>query len=226
MYHAARMDENPTTIAVQHYLDDLAHVDGASEAEPIVRQLLARSVDRLHQLCATLLYRDYPRLTRGPLNLCADELLGAVVERLLKAMRSVRPGTVRQFFALVNRHMRWELNDLARRLDHGAAAVELHDSRFASPPPPPGGDGASSASTGAGLARILAAIEELPEDEHEAFNLVRLQGMTFVEAAEVLGVSTKTVQRRLNRCLSILSERLGDLVHDASAEPQPQPPPA
>jgi hypothetical protein len=49
-----------------------------------------------------------------------DELLGAVAERLLKALREVRPGTVRQLFALADQHMRWELNDLARRLgDHG-----------------------------------------------------------------------------------------------------------
>jgi RNA polymerase sigma-70 factor (ECF subfamily) len=44
-------------------------------------------------------------------------LLGAVAERLLKALRAVRPQTVRQYFALANRHMRWKLNDLARRLD-------------------------------------------------------------------------------------------------------------
>ena len=36
------------------------------------------------------LYRGYPRLTQHPLNLKADELLGAVVERLLKAMREAR----------------------------------------------------------------------------------------------------------------------------------------
>ena len=54
------------------------------------------------------------RLTQPPLNLQPDEMLSAVVERLLKAMRSARPRTVRQFFALVNQHMRWELNDLAR----------------------------------------------------------------------------------------------------------------
>jgi RNA polymerase sigma-70 factor (ECF subfamily) len=35
-----------------------------------------------------------------PLNLQPDELLDAVVEHLLKAMRTVRPQTVRQFFAL------------------------------------------------------------------------------------------------------------------------------
>jgi RNA polymerase sigma-70 factor (ECF subfamily) len=40
-----------------------------------------------------------------------------VVERLLKALRAARPETVRQFFALAAQHMRWELDDLARRLE-------------------------------------------------------------------------------------------------------------
>ncbi len=78
------MDEGQTTVAVQHYLNQLA---GASPAEPVVRDLLDRAVRRLHQLCASMLYRSYPRLTQPPLNLRSDEMLGAVVERLLKALR-------------------------------------------------------------------------------------------------------------------------------------------
>jgi len=89
--------------------------------------LLDRAVRRLHLLCATLLYRSYPRLARPPLNLPADELLRSVAERLLKALRQARPRTVREFFALANRHMRWELNDLARRLDDQPALVELSE---------------------------------------------------------------------------------------------------
>ena len=112
-------DEN-TTVVVQRYLDALA---GQAPAEPIIRALLDRSVRRLHHLCAGLLVRSYPRLTRPPLNLQADELLGAVVERLLKALRQARPTTVRELFALAGQHMRWELNDLARRLDKPAAGV-------------------------------------------------------------------------------------------------------
>src|SRR3954468_15181611 len=118
------MDEEHTTAIVQRYLDDLA---GDAPAEPVVRALLARTVRRLQQLCATLLYRHYPRLTRPPLNLQADEMLGAVIERLLKALREARPTSVRQFFALASQHMRWELNDMARRLDEQPPAVELHD---------------------------------------------------------------------------------------------------
>ena len=46
---------------------------------------------------------------------------------------------------------------------------------------------------------------------YEAFDLVRIQGLTKPEAAEVLGVSAKTVQRRLNRSLLLLAKELDDL---------------
>jgi RNA polymerase sigma factor (sigma-70 family) len=195
------MNDERTTAVVQRYLDELA---GDSPAEPIVRAMMGRAVRRLRLLCARLLFRSYPRLMAPPLNLQVDELLGAVAERLLKALREVRPGTVRQLFALADQHMRWELNDLARRLDDQPAAVELSEGLVPSPP-----------SSGSGLTpegrRMLEAIGDLPEDEREAFSLVRIQGLTQVEAAEVLGVSISTVQRRVNRALLTLEEELDDL---------------
>jgi RNA polymerase sigma-70 factor (ECF subfamily) len=195
------MKDEHTTAVVQRYLDEL---EGDSPAEPIVRDLLDRAVRRLHLLCATLLHRSYPRLAQPPLNLQADELLGAVAERLLKAMREARPRSVRQFLGLANQHMRWELNDLARRLDEQPAAVGLREGLVPSP-----------ASTASGLTpdglRMLQAIGELPEEEREAFELVRVQGMTQTEAAQVLGVSAATVKRRLSRGLRLLTERLAEL---------------
>jgi RNA polymerase sigma factor (sigma-70 family) len=195
------MGEEHTTAVVQRYLNELAQ---DSPAEPVVRALLDGAVRRLHLLCATLLYRSYPRLTQPPLNLQADELLSAVTERLLKALREARPGTVRQFFALANQHMRWESNDLARRLDDRPAAVELHEGLVPAPP------SSSSGLTPNGR-RMLEAIDNLPEEEREAFGLVRVQGMTQTEAAQLLGVSVATVKRRLYRGLQLLTEKLADL---------------
>jgi RNA polymerase sigma-70 factor (ECF subfamily) len=195
------MSEEHTTVVVQRYLDALG---ADSPAEPIVRALLDGAVRRLHLLCATLLYRSYPRLAQPPLNLQADELLGAVTERLLKALREARPQTVRQFFALANQHMRWELNDLARRLDNQPSAVELNEGLVPAP-----------ASSGSGLTpngrRMLEAIDKLPEDEREAFCLVRIQGMTQTEVARLLGVADSTVKRRLDRGLRLLTKQLADL---------------
>jgi RNA polymerase sigma factor (sigma-70 family) len=198
------MDEEHTTAVVQRYLDELG---GDPPAETAVRALLDRAIGRLQELCAALLHRSYPRLARPPLNLQADELLGAVVERLLKALREVRPGTVRQFFALASQHMRWELNEMARRLDEQPAAVELRDGLVPAP-------ASSDSGLTPGSRRMLGAIGNLPEGEREAFDLVRIQGLTQAEAAQVLGVSAATVNRRLNRGLELLAEALGDLRPD------------
>jgi len=195
------MDEERTTVVVQRYLDELA---GDTPADQAVRALLERAVSRLRLLCAALLHRSYPRLAQPPLNLQADELLGAVVERLLKALREARPTTVRQFFALANQHMRWELNELARRLDEQPAALELREGLVPAP-------ASSESGLTPGSRRMLAAIADLPEEEREAFELVRIQGLTQAEAGQVIGVSAATVNRRLNRGLQLLLEALDDL---------------
>jgi RNA polymerase sigma factor (sigma-70 family) len=206
------MTDEQTTIAIQRYLDALPE----TAPEPVIRELLERAAARLRLLCATLLYRSYPRLTRPPLNLDADEMLGGVVAGLLQAMRTIRPQTVRQFFALATQHMRWQLNDLARRLDDQPPVASLADGGVAAPP--------SSQVSGLtpNARRMLAAIDGLPSDEREIFDLVRIQGLTYSEAANVVGVSIKTVQRRLNRARLLLAQDLAELrpeESNASAKP-------
>jgi RNA polymerase sigma-70 factor (ECF subfamily) len=197
------MSDEHTTVVVQRYLDELA---GGGPAEPIVRALLDRAARRLQQLSAAVLHRGYPRLTRPPLNLQADEMLSALVERLLKALREARPKTVREFFALAGQHTRWELNDMARRLDtQPRARTELDGV--------PALANSDSALSPAGR-RMLAVVDALPAEEREAFDLVRVQGLTHPEAAEILGCSTRTVKRRLDRSLRLLTEQLSDLQVD------------
>ena len=70
---------------------------------------------------------------------------------------------------------------------------------------------------------MLGAIEGLPEEEREVFDLVRILGLTYAEAAGVVGVSVKTVQRRLNRARLLLVEQLADLRPATSGEPSEPP---
>src|SRR5262245_9158418 len=200
------MPEENTTAILQRYLGELT---GEAPTEPVVRALLDKAVLRLQRFCTTLLHHDYPRLTRPPLNLQTDELLSALVERLIKALREARPQTVREFFSLAGQHMRWELNDLARRLDNRTGTVEVRDGQ---PLAPANSDSCLSPD----CLRILEAIDGLPAEEREAFDLVRMQGLTYAESAELLGVAPKTVQRRLDRGLRLLTEQLGDLVPGAA----------
>jgi RNA polymerase sigma-70 factor (ECF subfamily) len=117
--------------------------------------------------------------------------------------------------------MRWQLNDLARRLDERPAAAALAESGVAASP-------ASTASLSPDARRMLEAVEGLPEDEREVFDLVGIQGLTHAEASTVVEVSEKTVQWRLNRARLLLAERLADLRAATPCEPTPPgdtPPP-
>jgi len=100
--------------------------------------------------------------------------------------------------------MRWELNDIARRLDEQPAAVELNEGMVPV-------HGSSSSGLNPDERRMLTAIENLPEENREVFDLVRIQGMSQNEAARVLEISVMTVNRRLSRGLQLLTTSLGDL---------------
>ena len=198
------MSDDHTTQAVERYLGELAKLEGNAPAEPLVRALIERAVQRLHMLCRSLLLRSYPRLARPPLNLQSEEMLSALVDRVIRAMEDIRPTTVRQFFALANQHMRWELNDLARKMDSQTPVIDLQEA-------PAAAAETSESQLSPNALRILEAIDSLPDEEREVFSLVRIQGMTHAEVAGLLGASTKTVQRRLHRSLMLLADLLDDL---------------
>jgi RNA polymerase sigma factor (sigma-70 family) len=207
------MDEEHTTLVMERYLSQLARLDGSASVESVIEALIDSSVSRLHLLCRTLLVRSYPRLARPPLNLQPEELLSAVVDRLLRALREIRPTNVRQFFALANRHMRWELNDLARRLDKEMPIGEINEELVESPV-------SDDSELSPNARRILDAVEGLPDEEREAFDLIRIQDLSQPEAAEVLGVSESTLRRRLQRGLLLLTQQLSDLEPHITAHKQ------
>jgi RNA polymerase sigma-70 factor (ECF subfamily) len=68
--------------------------------------------------------------------------------------------------------------------------------------------------------RMLHATGEPPANEREVFDPVGIDGMTQVEAAEVLGVTAVTVKRRLSRGLRLLTVQLADI---RPAEKPPDP---
>lgn len=59
------------------------------------------------------------------------------------------------------------------------------------------------------LDRVMTALDGLPEEQREAVLLVRVEGMKFREAAEVLDVPESTVKTRVRRGLMSLADTLG-----------------
>ena len=62
------------------------------------------------------------------------------------------------------------------------------------------------------IARVQAAIEELPEERRKVFKLSRYEGLKYQEIAERLGISVKTVENQMGKALKTLREELSDLV--------------
>lgn len=64
-------------------------------------------------------------------------------------------------------------------------------------------------------AQIMAAIDELPEAFKVTILLVNVEGLTYDEAAEVLGVPSGTVRSRMKRGRTMLQKSLWELARDA-----------
>jgi RNA polymerase sigma-70 factor (ECF subfamily) len=72
------------------------------------------------------------------------------------------------------------------------------------------GDGASTDLGNGQIARIVLAhaLEQLPVDQREAFVLVRVEGLTCREAADVLGIPEGTLKFRVQRAAARLQSVL------------------
>lgn len=62
---------------------------------------------------------------------------------------------------------------------------------------------------------IMAAIERLPESFRITVQLINVEGLSYDESAEVLGVSPGTIRSRMNRGRTLLQKALWDHARDA-----------
>lgn len=72
-------------------------------------------------------------------------------------------------------------------------------------------DGEHEALRGEIADRVRTLIDQLPPKCKDAFTLVRLHGLTYDEAAEVLGVLKSTIATHLVRATKILGRQLAEL---------------
>lgn len=59
--------------------------------------------------------------------------------------------------------------------------------------------------------KLQKAIEELTPEQRSTFMLNRIEGKKHQEIADLLGISKKTVEKRIYTALNILREKVGDL---------------
>ena len=170
------------------------------------REEILRHVRGRLELLTRKMLQDYPRVKRYEET---DDVLQSATLRLLGALREVRPTSMRDFFGLASLQIRRELLDLAKHYygpeGEGAHHASLPGDRSGAVMP----DKADPADEPSGLAawcEFHEKIKLLPDEEHEVIALLYYQGLTQAEAAVILNVTVRTVQRRWQSCLLSLHD--------------------
>jgi RNA polymerase sigma-70 factor (ECF subfamily) len=180
-----------STTQLQGLIDRMVAGDGSARNE-----LIRRAYERLRRLAHKML-QGFPRVRRFE---DTGDVLHDSLPRLLRALESVPPTSVVEFFGLASRQMRWELLDLAQRYRRtegpggGHAAAPEADGSESTPPE----EVSTSTCNPPALAfwtEFHEAVEGLPEKERQVFELLWYQELTQAEAAAVLQVAESTVRR-------------------------------
>jgi RNA polymerase sigma-70 factor (ECF subfamily) len=186
----------------RNLLDRLRAGDGSARD-----QLIALAQARFVALAHAML-RRYPHVRRWEQT---DDLLQAALMRLHRSLAEVRPEGVRHFDNLAASQIRRELIDLARR-HHGPEGLAANHHTDGADP----GSRLAQVADGSGRPESLEewaafhdAVERLPEEERRVMDLLWYRGLTHAQAAEALGVATKTVQRRWASARLMIRDVLG-----------------
>jgi RNA polymerase sigma-70 factor (ECF subfamily) len=191
-----------TSIHLQACLDRLRAGDVRARKE-----LLNGACERLGQLTRVML-RDYGRLKRWEQT---EDVRQNALVRLYRALEQVTPASLRDFYRLAACQIRRELIDLARHHFGPEGPGGKHESVVGSDTEAPAVERSDLTHHPDRLAvwgDFHEQIDALPDEEREAFDLVWYQGLTHAEAAELLNVSTKTIQRRWHAACRRLYEAL------------------
>jgi RNA polymerase sigma-70 factor (ECF subfamily) len=156
------------------------------------------------------LYRGALRLTRDPDR--AQDLVQDTYVRALRYQHSYQPGTnMRAWLFAIMRNLFWDRfrggrpEDLSLDAENGDFALydRLRDESESAKPEEQVLDRLAASE-------VVAAVEKLPPLHREVVLLVDVEGFSYKDAAEVLGVPIGTVMSRLHRARQQLQKQLYD----------------
>jgi RNA polymerase sigma-70 factor (ECF subfamily) len=195
--------EGSQTALLQAWLERLRAGDPAA-----LDGILRHAGERLRQLTRQML-TGFPGVKRWAET---DDVYQNALLRLLRALEAVQPDTPRAFLGLATEQIRRELIDLARHYYGPEGLGAHHASRPPQAPPPEKADLSNEPGRLAEWAELHRHIDNLPDDEREVFGLLFYQGLSQADAAALLGVTVRTVQRRWQASLLTLYRVLkGDM---------------
>lgn len=146
-----------------------------------------------------------PRLRRFALTLTrrpddSDDLVQLSVERALSRLHHWHEGTRLDSWMFKIMQNLW-IDELRARRSRGQADPDVDLDVLG------GSDGRETMDARLMLQDTLAAVMALPEDQRTVMLLVVVEGHSYKEAAEVLGVPIGTVMSRISRARAALEQR-------------------
>lgn len=148
-----------------------------------------------------------PNLKRFALSLCrkpdvADDLVQITAERAFRARDQFDPTT--RLEAWLFRILRNAWIDMLRRDKTRGETVDIHETPQADPV-----DSAAQTDDRLMLQTVQAAMKSLPEDQRAVLHLVCVEGLSYAETAQILGIPQGTVMSRLSRSRRALAQKVG-----------------
>ncbi|MFO0880545.1 MAG: RNA polymerase sigma factor [Gemmataceae bacterium] len=194
------MSSPSSSTNLQLLLDCLQNGDDSARSA-----VITHSLERFRVLARRLLRRnaDLRRIDE------TDDVLQKAMVRLHRALGHVRPPNVRALIGLAAQQIRWVLGDLVREAS-STTRPHLSLSGMSGPlqadelPSPQSGEPGTLLE----WADFHAAIERLPAEHRDLFDLLFYQGLTQPLAAELLGLSLRTVKRRWQHARLALQDAL------------------
>src|SRR5437588_12527009 len=158
------------------------------------------------------LYRGALRLTRDPAQ--AEDLVQDTYVRALRYQHSYQPGTnMKAWLFAIMRNLFWDRFKGGRPEDvslDGDGEFALYDT-LKDPTAMPEADVLDRIAAD----EVVRAVEKLPELHREVVLLVDVEGFSYKDAAEVLGVPIGTVMSRLHRARRQLQRSLYDYASES-----------
>jgi RNA polymerase sigma factor (sigma-70 family) len=123
------------------------------------------------------------------------DVLHKALYRFQRALPKIKLKSDRHFYHLVGKYIRWVLLDLARRSRGPQASIVIHLNDSSGGALARAADPATGPDNLLPWEDLLLKAKELPPNLREVFDLIFCKGKGPKEAAEILGVSERTVKR-------------------------------
>ena len=189
----------PMQTTIMHQLLDRVHRGDEAAFNALLKDLAAPL-----EIMSRRILKQFPRVARWS---DAEDVLQNASLRLIRALREVRPESMRELYALASTLIRREMLDMARHFYGKLGIGANHDTvktRTTSP--------SQAIDSDPDFDRWVAfheLLEKLPAEEREVLALTFYHRLSKDEIAELMQVSTRTVNRFLQKAVARLKVELG-----------------